>query len=185
MPPTAPTAKQVAEFLRNAINQFKPLTGKLEDARYFLEDIFDSEWAEYYFGKWKYMKKSGGIPRWICNVDTSRTKVMLEELFFGVEYPKIEISNETREWSISNDTGYTEEELEATERGHHPIGYAHYAWQHVVLHKFSVYCLNNCDNHKMVGKKKYDCTDWGWAAWFMAITEMEQEEFSQLIITSR
>lgn len=179
--PTAPTAIQVADFLRTAIPAFSPLLGKKLEQERFIDEIFDSEWSEYYLKKWNYMKKDGGIPRWIVNIDIPRIKIMMEELFINVKDPEIEISESTHRYVAIY--GLPRENTIADfERSHHPLTFKYFAWQTVILKKLCIYCMNNYAN-KTVGKKKIECKDWGWTKWFMLATSEEQETFAETLIS--
>lgn len=181
MPPMAPTAIQVADFLRTVIPAFSPLLGKKREQEDFIDEIFDSEWSEYYLKKWNSMKKNGGIPRWIMNIDSPRTKIMMEELFIEVKDPEIEISESTRNYVAKYGLSGART-IEDFERGHHPLTFKYFAWQTVILKKLCIYCMNNYAN-KTVGKKKIECKDWGWTKWFMVATSEEQETFAETLIS--
>lgn len=187
-PPTAPTAKQAAEFLKVLIKELEPLhkAKTIKQARAFFDEYFDEEWTDYHTNKWPSRKKNGGgVAGWICNLDYPRMKLLLEDVLLGTDtvlvIPEIEVSEYMRRYNDKNRLGYNDNELKEMERQMSPIGYATYPWQLVVAHKYAIYCLNNSGT-KIIRKKVYNCIDWGWSAWFTALTEVEQEAFAGMII---
>jgi len=181
--PTAQEAANIIEdFIKcgNNLSNAKTKKAAKEYLTTFFNPEFESDQLGYAFEKWWAKRKEGGIGDWFLNLDCFYRQRIIQ-IYFGVEYPKLEISDDLKRFCNGE---FSEERLQAMERAGRVCAYGGaYPTEEIIVHKFCLWTLNKCamQNPGYLGKK-YDCIDWGWADWFLNATGEQKIEFAGQLI---